>query len=162
MVAEAPWSTYSGRGVYRAYRSSACLAPVMMNACLPSPIDATFFHRRARFRAAADAPASSDVDALVHRVKAEMPVPVVGMTMTTRCTGRGTTDRPVTENRTSLSLAPSHLPTFHPTCHTPAKMPLLPTRNAPTSLDELKELLKDDVKVKVAGGSTMEPVGCRG
>ena len=40
-------------------------------------------------------------------------------------------------------------------------MPLLPTRNAPTSLDELKELLKDDVKVKVAGVSTMEPVGCR-
>jgi hypothetical protein len=30
-------------------------------------------------------------------------------------------------------------------------MPPSPTPNAPSTLEELKELLKDDIKVKVAG-----------
>jgi len=38
-------------------------------------------------------------------------------------------------------------------------MPPSPTPNAPANLEQLKELLKDDTKVKVAGKSSMaEPL----
>ena len=92
-----------------------------------------------------------------HRVKiytGPFLSPVTCMTLTTRRDGES---RRVARNTPRYLLLHSLHPLASPSCTHPPIMPLLPTPNAPTSLDELKELLKDDNKVKVAGTSTPGP-----